>query len=138
MNQIGNWIRGLAATLGGLIGWLFGELDGFFYALITFVVLDYITGVITAAVEKKLNSEVGFKGIARKVAIFVLVALAHVIDRQAFNDAAVLRTAVIFFYLSNEGLSILENVARIGLPVPAKFKEVLEQLQHKGDKDETL
>lgn len=134
MDQIGTWTRSVAAVLGGLVGWLFGTLDGFFYTLITFVVLDYVTGVIAAAIEKKLNSEVGFKGIAKKIAIFVLVALAHVIDRELFHESAVLRTAVIFFYLSNEGLSILENVTRIGLPVPAKFKEVLEQLQHKGEK----
>lgn len=129
MNDVWNWIRGAIATLGGVLGWLLGGVDGFLYTLIAFCVLDYITGVIAAGVEKKLDSNVGFKGIARKIAIFIVVALGHLVDREILGDSAVLRTAAIFFYLSNEGLSILENIARIGLPVPEKLREVLAQLK---------
>lgn len=129
MNDVWNWIRGAFAALGGVLGWLLGGVDGFLYTLIAFVALDYITGVIAAGVEKQLDSHVGFKGIARKVAIFIVVALGHLIDQEILGDSSVLRTAAIFFYLSNEGLSILENVARIGLPIPEKLRDVLSQLK---------
>lgn len=135
MNDVWNWIRGAIATLGGVLGWLLGGVDGFLYTLIAFSVLDYITGVIAAGVEKKLDSNVGFKGIARKIAIFIVVALGHLVDREILGDSAVLRTAAIFFYLSNEGLSILENIARIGLPVPEKLREVLAQLKENKKHD---
>ena len=105
-----------------------GIAMGFIYALVAFVVVDYLTGLMAAAVEKKLSSEVGFKGIFKKVVIFCLVALGHIIDCYVIQDGSVLRTAVIFFYLSNEGISILENASRIGLPVPEKLTKVLEQL----------
>ena len=98
------------------------------YALIAFVVIDYITGVIAAAVQKRLNSTVGFKGIAKKLGIFILVALGHIIDAQILGDGDALRTAVIFFYLSNEGLSIIENAVAIGLPVPEALKNALAHL----------
>lgn len=107
---------------------MFGKLDGLITALIVFVTIDYITGFICAWAEKKLSSEVGAKGIAKKVFIFFLVAVANVIDTQIFKEGATLRTAVIFYYLANEGLSIVENAARLGLPVPDKLKTALEQL----------
>ena len=116
------------AAVGGFFGWFVGGLDGFIYALVVFVVVDYLTGLMAAAVEKKLSSEVGFKGIFKKVIIFCLVSVGHIIDCYIIQDGSVLRTAVIFFYLSNEGISILENASRIGLPVPEKLKAVLEQL----------
>lgn len=116
------------AAVGGFLGWIVGGLDGFIYALVVFVAVDYLTGLTAAAVEKKLSSEVGFKGIFKKVVIFCLVAMGHIIDFHVIQDGSVLRTAVIFFYLSNEGISILENASRIGLPVPEKLKAVLEQL----------
>ena len=97
--------------------------------------IDYITGIMCAILDKKLSSEIGFRGIFKKVLIFVMVAIGHIIDVQIIGDGSVLRTAVIFFYCSNEGVSILENASRIGLPVPEKLKEVLEQLHDKGDKD---
>ena len=109
------------------------ELDGFLYALLMFVVIDYATGLMAAFVQKKVSSEVGFKGICKKVAIFCLVGIGHVLDTQVIQNGSVLRTAVIFFYLSNEGISIIENVALIGLPVPKKLKEVLEQLHEEAD-----
>lgn len=119
------------AALGGWLGWLLGGWDGFLYALVAFVVLDYLTGLMAAAVEKKLSSEVGFRGIFKKILIFMLVGVGHIIDRQIIGDGSVLRTAVIFFYISNEGISVVENAGRIGLPIPQKLKAVLEQLKTK-------
>lgn len=128
MEQAWNWIRGVFAALGGILGWVLGTMNGVMYALIAFVVIDYITGVIAAAVQKRLNSTVGFKGIAKKLGIFILVALGHIIDAQILGDGDALRTAVIFFYLSNEGLSIIENAVAIGLPVPEALKNALAHL----------
>lgn len=122
------------AALGGALGAVMGGFDGFLYALVVFVVVDYITGLMAAAVEKKLSSEVGFKGIFKKVVIFCLVAVGHIVDTRIIGEGSVLRTAVIFFYLSNEGISILENAARTGLPVPEKLKAVLEQLREEKGK----
>ena len=104
------------AALGGFLGWFFGGFDGFLYALIVFVVTDYFTGILAAGIRKELSSEVGFKGIA------------NIIDTQVLQNGAAIRTAVIFFYLSNEGLSILENSAVIGIPIPEKLKDMLIQL----------
>lgn len=121
------------AALGGALGAVMGGFDGFLYALVVFVVVDYATGLM-AAVEKQLSSEVGFKGIFKKVVIFCLVAVGHIVDTHIIGEGSVLRTAVIFFYLSNEGISIMENAARIGLPVPEKLKAVLEQLREEKEK----
>lgn len=118
------------------MGWFLGGLDGFLYALIVFVVVDYITGLMAAFIQKKLSSETGFKGICKKVAIFCLVGVGHILDAQVIGAGSVLRTAVIFFYLSNEGISIIENVAIIGLPVPQKLIDVLEQLREEKGEDE--
>ena len=105
-----------------------GRCDGLLYALVAFVVVDYVTGVMCAIVDKKLSSEVGFKGIFRKVVIFILVGIANILDVQVLGKGSVIRAAVIFFYLSNEGISLLENAAYLGLPIPEKLKEILEQL----------
>ena len=113
----------------------FGGFDGFLYALVVFVVCDYFTGVLAAAIKHELSSEVGFKGIAKKVCIFVLVGIANIIDTQILQNGAAIRTAVVFFYLANEGLSCLENAAVIGLPVPEKLKEMLAQLKDERDQD---
>jgi toxin secretion/phage lysis holin len=128
-------IQAAFAALGGWLGWFLGGLDGFFYALIAFVVVDYITGLMVAVVNKKLSSEVGFKGIFKKVLIFLLVGVGNVVDRQIIGDGSVLRTAVIFFYISNEGISIIENAGCLGLPIPQKLKDVLAQLKSKEDSD---
>lgn len=124
-------IQAAFAALGGWLGWFLGGLDGFFYALIAFVVVDYITGLMVAVANKKLSSEVGFKGIFKKVLIFLLVGVGNVVDRQIIGDGSVLRTAVIFFYISNEGISIIENASCLGLPIPQKLKDVLAQLKSK-------
>ena len=117
------------AALGGAVGAVMGGFDGFLYALIVFVVVDYLTGVMAAVLNKKLSSEVGFHGIFKKVVIFALVAVGHIVDFYVIQNGSVIRTAVIFFYLSNEGISILENASVLGLPVPQKLKDVLEQLK---------
>lgn len=124
------------AAFGGIIGGFIGGMDGFLYTLIAFVVIDYVTGLMCAIVEKNLDSETGARGIFKKVAIFLLVGIANMIDVNVIGQGAVLRTAVIFFYLSNEGISILENAGRLGLPIPAKLKAVLKQLRDDGDDGE--
>lgn len=133
MKQIWNGIQVAFTALGGFLGWFLGGVDGFLYALIAFVVIDYITGVMCAINDRKLSSEVGFRGICRKVLIFLLVGIANILDVQVIGTGSVLRTAVIFFYLSNEGVSLLENAAHLGLPVPDAIKTVLEQLHDRSD-----
>ena len=128
MKDVWNVVQVVFAAVGGGIGWFFGELDGFFYALLAFVVIDYLTGVMCAIADRNLSSEVGFRGIFRKVLIFVMVGAGHILDAQVVGSGDALRTAVIFFYISNEGVSLLENAAHIGLPVPEKLKDVLAQL----------
>ena len=127
------------SALGGFLGWYLGGVDGFLYALIAFVLVDYITGVMCAVADKKLSSAVGFKGICKKVLILLLVGVANVVDIHIVGTGSALRSAVICFYLSNEGLSLLENAAHIGLPIPDKMKDVLAQLHGRTDekKDET-
>lgn len=105
-------------------------------ALLAFVVIDYITGVMCAVVDKKLSSAVGFKGIFKKILIFALVGVGHILDTMVIGTGSVLRTAVIFFYLSNEGISLIENAGHLGLPIPAKLKAVLEQLHDRSEKEE--
>ena len=119
--------------MGGWLGYFLGGCDGLLYALIAFVVIDYITGVMCAIIDRKLSSAVGFKGIFRKVLIFLLVGIANIIDVQVIGTGAVLRTAVIFFYISNEGVSLLENAGHLGLPIPDKIKTVLEQLHDRAE-----
>lgn len=135
MKDVWNVAQVVFVAVGGGIGWFFGELDGFFYALLAFVVIDYLTGVMCAIADRSLSSEVGFREIFRKVLIFVMVGAGHILDAQVIGSGDALRTAVIFFYISNEGVSLLENAAHIGLPVPEKLKDVLAQLhdREKGD-----
>jgi toxin secretion/phage lysis holin len=137
MRDIWTYIQLAIASLGGWLGWFLGGYDGFLYALIAFVVIDYLLGVMCAIIEKHLSSDVGARGIFKKVVIFSLVGVAHIIDQNIIGDGGVIRTAVIFFYLSNEGISIIENATRLGLPIPEKLRDVLEQLKDGGDKDGT-
>ncbi len=124
----------LFSAIGELIGSIFGEVDGFFFALMIFIAIDYITGLMAAAVEKRLASNIGFKGIFKKIAILFLVSVGHLIDTEIIKQGGAIRTMVIFFYLSNEGLSILENAVRIGLPIPEKLQALLKQFNEKeGD-----
>ena len=135
MKEFWTTIQLVITAIGGWLGWFLGGCDGLLYALLAFVVIDYITGIMCAVVDKKLSSSTGFKGIFRKVLIFTLVGIGNIVDVYVLGQGGVLRTAVIFFYLSNEGVSIMENTARLGLPIPAKLKEVLEQLHERGGKD---
>ena len=134
MKEFWTIIQSLFFAVGAWLGFFLGDYDGLLYALVIFVAIDYVTGVMCAIVDKKLSSAVGFKGICRKVLIFLLVGLAHILDRQILNETGILRTAVIFFFLSNDGLSILENAAHLGLPIPARLKAVLEQLHDRAEK----
>lgn len=133
MKEFWNTIQLIFAAIGGWLGYFLGGFDGLLYALLAFVVLDYVTGVMCAIADKTLSSNVGFKGICRKVLIFLLVGVANILDVHVIGTGSVLRTAVIFFYISNEGVSLTENAAHLGLPVPEKLKAVLEQLHNRED-----
>ena len=133
MKELWNTMQIILAAVGGWLGYFLGGCDGLVYALILFVATDYITGVMCAVVDKRLSSEIGFKGICKKVLIFVLVGLANILDVQIIGTGSVLRTAVIFFYISNEGMSLLENAAHLGLPVPEKLKDILQQLHNRAE-----
>lgn len=137
MKEFWNGIQFVFTMVGGWLGYFLGGCDGVLIALVVFVVMDYLSGVMCAVADKTLSSEVGFKGICRKIVIFILVGIANILDVQVIGSGSVLRTAVIFFYLSNEGVSLLENAAHLGLPVPAKLKVVLAQLHERAeDKEE--
>lgn len=121
-------------AFGGWLGYFLGGMDGLLLTLLLFVVLDYITGIMCAIADKSLSSEIGFKGICRKVLIFMLVGMAHIVDLHVVGTGSALRSAVVCFYLSNEGLSLLENASHLGLPIPEKLKDVLAQLHGRDDK----
>ena len=136
MKEFWNLCQLVFTAVGGWLGYFLGGCDGLLIALAVFVAADYITGVMCAVSDKKLSSEVGFEGICRKIIIFLLVGIAHILDVTMIATGSVLRTAVIFFYLSNEGVSLLENAAHLGLPIPEKLKDVLEQLHDRAEKGE--
>ena len=133
MKDVWNMIQFTLTLIGGWVGWFLGGMDGLIYALIAFVAIDYLTGVMCAIDDCTLSSEVGFRGICRKMLIFCLVAIGHIIDSTVIQSGSTLRTAVIFFYLSNEGISILENAGHLGLPIPKKLKAILEQLDEEDE-----
>lgn len=133
MNKIIQLITAIGAAV---CGFLFGRMDGLMYALIAFMALDYLTSVLVAAAQKELSSKVGFKGIAKKVIILALVAVGHILDTHVLGGGAVCRSAVSGFYIANEGISILENAAELGLPLPKKLIDVLKQLRDDNDKEE--
>lgn len=141
MKELWSMVQLAFTAIGGWLGYFLGGCDGLIIALVIFVAVDYLTGVLCAIADKKLSSEVGFKGIARKVLIFLLVGVANILDVEVIGTGSILRTAVIFFYLSNEGISLLENAAHLGLPIPSKLKAALEQLhdraEEKKEDDET-
>ena len=137
MKEFWNMIQMVFAAVGGWLGYYLGGCDGLLLALVAFTAADYLTGVMCAISDKALSSNVGFKGICRKVLIFLLVGIANILDVHVIGTGSVLRTAVIFFYISNEGVSLLENAAHLGLPVPGKIKAVLEQLHDRAEKTET-
>jgi len=130
-----NTLQLIFTAIGGYIGYFLGGFDGLIYALVAFVAIDYITGLMAAVIEKKLSSDIGFRGIFKKVLIFILVGIGHIIDFHLIEKSSAVRTAVIFFYLSNEGLSIMENAAKVGLPIPEKLKTVFTELRREDGKD---
>lgn len=136
MKEFWSAIQFMFAAIGGWLGYFLGGCDGLLYALIAFVVIDYITGVMCAINDKTLSSQVGFRGICRKVLIFLMVGIANILDVWVIGTGSVLRTAAIFFYISNEGISLLENASHLGLPVPQKIKDVLEQLHDRAEENE--
>ncbi|GAA0109238.1 phage holin family protein [Clostridium tertium] len=133
MKNILNYLQLIFTALGGYLGWFLGGVDGFMYALITFIVIDYVTGLMVAVLERKLSSEIGFRGIFKKVLIFTFVGIGNIIDVYLIKNGSAIRTAVIFFYVSNEGISIIENSAKIGLPIPQKLRNILKQLNKEDD-----
>jgi len=137
MKEFWNVIQAVFAAVGGWLGYFLGGCDGLLYALIAFVVIDYITGVMCAIYDKNLSSSIGFKGICKKVLIFLMVGIGHILDTKVIGTGSVLRTAFIFFYISDEGISLIENAAHLGLPIPEKLRDVLEQLHNRSEKTET-
>ena len=125
------FFSGLIAALGGVAAFLFGPWDGLLTALLIAVAIDYLTGFAGAAVQGALSSEVGFRGLLRKVTIFLIIGLATALDRLVLSNNGALRAAVCLFYIVNEGLSILENTAKIGLPLPEALKNAMTQLSEK-------
>lgn len=136
MKEFWNTLQLMIAAIGGWLGYFLGGSDGLLYALLAFVVIDYVTGVMCAVADHQLSSEVGFRGICRKVLIFLLVGIANILDVHVIGTGSVLRTAVVFFYISNEGVSLMENAAHLGLPVPERIKAVLEQLHDRAEREE--
>lgn len=136
MKEFWNTVQLVFAAVGGWLGYFLGGCDGLLYALVAFVAVDYVTGVMCAVADKKLSSEVGFRGIFKKILIFLLVGAANILDVQVIGTGSVLRTAVIFFYISNEGVSLLENAGHLGLPIPEKLKGILEQLHDRAENGE--
>ena len=127
-------LQTISGAICAVCGFLWGELDGLLYALIAFMTIDYVTGLVVAWIRKELSSEIGFKGIAKKVFILSLVAVGHILDVHVLGGGAVCRSALIGFYIANEGISILENAGNIGLPLPKKLIDVLQQLKSKEEK----
>ena len=136
MRELWNMLQAMFTGIGGWLGYFLGGCDGLLYALIAFTVIDYISGVMCGIVDGKLSSSIGFKGICRKVVVFMLVGIASILDTRIFQTGSVLRTAVIFFYLSNEGISLLENAAHLGLPIPTVVRKALNQLHDKSENKE--
>lgn len=122
-----------ATAIGAVIGGFLGNIDGLIITLLVIAACDYAAGVAVAIIEKKLSSNVGFKGIARKILMFAIVGIANLIDVYVLKQGSVIRTAAIFFYISNEGISLLENGSKLGLPIPEKLKAVLIQLKDKDN-----
>jgi toxin secretion/phage lysis holin len=129
VTKMKSFIQMTFSAIGAYLGWFLGGVDGLVHALVIFVVIDYLTGVMTAIVKRQLSSEIGFRGIFKKVMVFFLVGLGHLVDLYVLKNGGAIRAAVIFFYISNEGVSILENVAHLGLPFPEKLKQIISKIR---------
>ena len=133
MEQILDYVKFILAFAGGIIGWIFGGFDSLIYALIAFVTIDYITGILLAIRDKKVSSDIGFKGIVKKFLIFLIVSMGNILDHYILGTGTTLRTLIIMFYLSNEGISILENAGQLGLPIPKKLKSAIQKLNDNNE-----
>ena len=136
MSKIQIIIDSIAGAVGAVLGFMYGEVSGLFGALIAFMALDYITGVIVAVIEKRLSSEVGFRGLAKKFLILVFVAVGHIADTYILGGTPAAMSAVMLFYMANEGISIIENAAALGLPVPKKLTSIMEQIRNKSESED--
>lgn len=135
MSKIQIIIDSIAGAVGAVLGFMYGEVTGLFWALIAFMALDYITGVVVAIIEKRLSSEVGFRGLAKKFLILVFVAVGHIADTYILGGTPAAMSAVMLFYIANEGISIIENAAALGLPVPKKLKDIMAQLKKESEEE---
>lgn len=135
MSKIQIIINSIAGAVGAVLGFMYGEVNGLFWALIAFMATDYITGVVVAAINKQLSSEVGFRGLAKKLMILVFVSLGHIADMYVLGGTPVAMSAVMLFYIANEGLSIIENAGNLGLPVPKKLKDIMAQLKKESEEE---
>ncbi len=135
MSKIQIIIDSMAGAVGAVLGFMYGEVTGLFWALIAFMATDYITGVVVAAINKQLSSEVGFRGLAKKLMILVFVSLGHIADMYVLGGTPVAMSAVMLFYIANEGLSIIENAGNLGLPVPKKLKDIMVQLKKESEEE---
>lgn len=136
MSKIQIIIDSIAGAVGAVLGFMYGEVTGLFWALIAFMALDYITGVVVAIIEKRLSSEVGFRGLAKKFLILVFVAVGHIADTYILGGTPAAMSAVMLFYIANEGISIIENAAALGLLVPKKLTSIMEQIRNKSESEE--
>lgn len=136
MSKIQIIIDSIAGAVGAVLGFMYGEVNGLFWALIAFMALDYVTGVIVAIIEKRLSSEVGFRGLAKKFLILVFVAVGHIVDTYILGGTPAAMSAVMLFYIANEGISIIENAAALGLPVPKKLTNIMEQIKNKSESED--
>lgn len=136
MSRIQIIIDSIAGAVGAVLGFMYGEVTGLFWALIAFMALDYITGVVVAIIEKRLSSEVGFRGLAKKFLILVFVAVGHIADTYILGGTPAAMSAVMLFYMANEGISIIENAAALGLPVPKKLTSIMEQIRNKSESED--
>ena len=136
MSKIQIIIDSIAGAVGAVLGFMYGEVTGLFWALIAFMALDYITGVVVAIIEKRLSSEVGFRGLAKKFLILVFVAVGHIADTYILGGTPAAMSAVMLFYIANEGISIIENADALGLPVPKKLTNIMEQIKNKSESEE--
>ena len=135
MSKIQIIIDSIAGAVGAVLGFMYGEVTGLFWALIAFMATDYITCVVVAAINKQLSSEVGFRGLAKKLMILVFVSLGHIADMYVLGGTPVAMSAVMLFYIANEGLSIIENAGNLGLPVPKKLKDIMVQLKKESEEE---
>lgn len=128
MKTLAQHLPGIFGIIGSLVGMLIGGFDGFLYTLLGFILIDYLTGVMVAVIKGQVSSEIGFTGILKKTLILMMVAMGHLLDQNLLGEVDAMRTAVIFFYTANEGISITENLSCLGFPIPEKLKKVLAQL----------